>query len=188
MLHPIDIITRNNKITGKLSDPEDATNRGLWHRGVHAIIITPTGDFLVQRRAADAIQHPGMVDIGVGGFVDARETPEHAIIREINEETGLKVTQDQLVFLGTSRYNHNWHFGEKRKISRVVLYNYAVRLHRSISNVAPQSTESEWIGFIPRRSALWLVHHGSIRSIGKLVPIIAYYRKLLKLTTKFIHV
>lgn len=188
MLHPIDIVTRDNKLTGKLSNPDDATDKGLWHRGVHAIIITPTGDILVQRRSAAAIQHPGMIDIGVGGFVDSHETPEHAIIREIKEETGLEVTQDQLLFLGKSRYNHRWQFGNKRKISRVILYNYAIRLHHSVNRLTPQSGESEWIGFIPRRSALWLVHHGSLRRIGRLVPIIAYYRKLLKLTAKFIHI
>lgn len=186
MLHPIDIVTRDNKMTGRQSDPEDATNKGLWHRGVHAIIITPTGDILVQRRAADAIQHPGMVDIGVGGFIDSHETPEHAIIREIKEETGLEVTQDQLVFLGKSRYNHRWHFGNKRKISRAILYNYAVRLPRSVNHLTPGLNESEWVGFIPRRSALWLIHHGSLRRIGRLVPVIAYYRSLLKQTAKFI--
>lgn len=188
MLRPIDIVTRDDKLAGKLSNPDDATNRGLWHRGVHAIIITPVGDILVQKRSKDAIQHPGMIDIGVGGFVDSSETPEHAIIREIKEETGLVVTQDQLVFLSKSRYNHRWRFKNRRKISRVILYNYAVRLSHSINHPAPQSTESEWVGFIPRRSALWLVHKGSLRRIGKLVPIIAYYRNLLKLTSKFIHI
>jgi ADP-ribose pyrophosphatase YjhB (NUDIX family) len=127
-----------------------------------------------------------MVDIGVGGFVDSRESPEQAIIREINEETGLVITQDQLVFLGKSRYNHRWRYKNRQKISRVVLYNYAVRLNQSINQVAPSSDETEWMGFVPQRSALWMVHHGSLRRIGKLVPIIAYYRKLLKLTAKFI--
>lgn len=188
MLHPIDIITRDNKLTGRQSNPDQATDKGLWHRGVHAIIITPTGDVLVQRRSIDAIQHPGMIDIGVGGFVDSNESPEHAIIREIKEETGLDVAQDQLLFLGKSRYNHRWHFKNKRKITRVILYNYAVRLHHSANHLTPQSSEAEWSGFIPYRSALWLVHHGSLRRIGRLVPIIAYYRRLLKQTMKFIRI
>ncbi len=188
MLHPIDIVTRDNKLTGKISSPEEATNHGLWHRGVHAIIIAPNGNVLVQRRSKNAVQYPGMIDIGVGGFVDSHETPEHAIIREIKEETGLNIAQDQLVFLGKRRLNHRWNFRNKRKISRVILYNYAVRLSHSANHLTPQPDESEWVGFIPRRSALWLVHHGSLRRIGQLVPIITYYRNLLKQAAKFIRI
>jgi 8-oxo-dGTP pyrophosphatase MutT (NUDIX family) len=121
MLHPIDIITRNNRRTGRISNPEDASNRGLWHRGVHVIIATPSGQLLVQKRSEDMIQHPGMLDIGVGGFVDSGETPEMAGIREVYEETGIKATTDQLIFLGVTKFNHRWRYKDRQK-SVVRLY------------------------------------------------------------------
>lgn len=188
MLHPIDIITSKNVLTGALSNPEDASNKGLWHRGAHAIILTPSGRMLVQKRALDSIQYPGRIDIGVGGFVDSGETPEETIIREIKEETGLSVTQDQLLFLGTSKQNRRWHYRQQAKISRAIIYSYAVRLPHEQNHLTLQSGEVAWAGFIPRRSALWLLHHGSIQKIGAIMPMLAYYKKTLRAMDRFIHI
>ena len=184
MLHPIDIITRNNRRTGRISDPEDASNRGLWHRGVHVIIATPSGRLLVQKRSEKMIQHPGMLDIGVGGFVDSGETPEMAGIREIYEETGLKATTDQLIFLGVTKTNRHWRYKNRQKISRAFIYSYALRLPSENNDVSPQHEEVSWIGFLPAKSASWLIHQGSLRRFGKLLPTYAYYRKVVYLAKK----
>src|SRR5882757_896616 len=96
MLHPILIIDKDNRPTGKYSNPEDATNHGLWHRGAHVIIFNSAGDVLVQKRSLSSIQHPGMIDIGVGGFVDSDETPEETVVRETMEETGLRIHTEDL--------------------------------------------------------------------------------------------
>jgi 8-oxo-dGTP pyrophosphatase MutT (NUDIX family) len=186
MLDLIDIITKDNRLTGYKTSPDDATNRGAWHRGAHAIIITPTGRVLVQRRSHDSIQFPGRLDIGVGGFVDSGETPEKAILREIKEETGLTVKQNQLIFLGTSRRIYRWDFRRKHKVSRTIIYNYAARLPREHNATKPERDEVEWVGFVPLKSALWLTHHGSIKRLGRIIPLYAYYRQILRQTTKFI--
>ena len=92
----IDIIDRYNRPTGRKSNPEEATNHGYWHRGAHAFLLTPQGRVLVQKRSADAIQRPGLLDIGVGGFVDSDELPEETAIREVKEETGLQIDANDL--------------------------------------------------------------------------------------------
>lgn len=188
MLQPIDVITKKNRLTGELSNPEDATNRGLWHRGAHGILITPSGQVLVQKRALDAIQYPGMVDIGVGGFVDHGETPEEALIREIKEETDLTVHQEQLLFLGTTKYVRRWQFRNRAKTSRSIIYTYAIRLDTDRNAVTPQPGEVAWVGFVPLKSALWLIHRGSIRKLGKLLPLHGYYRRTFRQLLRFIRV
>lgn len=180
MLRPIDIVTRNNQPTGEVSNPEDATNRGLWHRGAHAFIITKSRRVLIQKRPDDALQYPSRLDLGVGGFVDTHETPEQAIIREIAEETGIIVTKEQLTPLGISRYNHRWHTKDRQKISRAILYNFAVILPSDDIVTTPQRDEVSWIGFITYKSALWLAYHGSLKHLGKLAPLTAYYRRYLR--------
>jgi 8-oxo-dGTP pyrophosphatase MutT (NUDIX family) len=188
MLRPIDIIDKNNHLTGKTSNPEDATNHGLWHRGAHAIIITPHGQVLVQRRSADAVLFPSMLDIGVGGFVDSGEAPEQTIIREVKEETGLTITKDQLVFLGTSKRTYRWQFKAKNKISRSIIYSYAVRLNHERNSVSAQKGEVDWVGFVPLKSALWLTHRGSLVQLGQLLPMYTFYRKAMRQTTRFIRI
>ncbi|HJP81130.1 MAG TPA: NUDIX domain-containing protein [Candidatus Saccharimonadales bacterium] len=187
MLRPIDIITRSDRVTGELSDPEDATNRGLWHRGAHGFLLTPGGLVLIQKRSLDQPQYPGLVDIGVGGFVDHGETPEEALIREVKEETGLEVRQDQLLFLGTSKHIRHWKRNGRPKLSRAILYSYAVRLDSDRNAVTPEKGEVAWIGFVPLRTALWLLHRGSLPRLGTLLPMRAYYRRCFKQIARFIH-
>lgn len=177
---PIDIIDRYNHPTGRKSSPEEATNRGYWHRGAHAFLLTPSGRVLVQKRSTDAIQRPGLLDIGVGGFVDSGEFPEETAIREVKEETGLDITANDLIFIGTVRYNHRWKFNQKQKITRAIIYNYAVRLPHEHNYVTVEPGEVEWIGFIPPRSVQWLIRKGSSRRLGRLSPLYAYYRKMVR--------
>ncbi|HEU4715540.1 MAG TPA: NUDIX domain-containing protein [Candidatus Saccharimonadales bacterium] len=175
MLAPIDVVNSFNRPTGRISDPEEANNKGYWHRGAHAFIITPKGRILVQKRGLTTIQRPGMIDIGVGGFVDSGELPEQAAVREIKEETGLDVTPGELIFLGTTRYNHRWKFKNRQKITRAIIYNYAVRLPHEHNHVTPEQGEVEWVGFVPARSAFWLIRHKTSR-LGRLSTMYAYYR------------
>lgn len=60
-----------------------------------AFITNAEGQLLVARRAKDPAQ--GTLDLP-GGFIDLDETAEQAMIREIQEETGLIVTSPQYLF------------------------------------------------------------------------------------------
>jgi 8-oxo-dGTP pyrophosphatase MutT (NUDIX family) len=180
MLHPILIIDKDNHPTGERSDPEDATNKGLWHRGAHVIIFNSNGDVLVQKRSLSSIQHPGMIDIGVGGFVDNDETPEEAVMREALEETGLHIQVKDLIFLGLTKYNHRWRFGSRQKTSRSFIYTYVTTLPKDQNNTISQPGEVEWVKFIPLRMTKQLIAKKTIKSLGRLLPTYAYYAKVLR--------
>lgn len=181
MLHPIDIITKSNRPTNQRSDPEDATNRGLWHRGVHVALYTSNGKILIQKRSLEMISKPGLLEIGVGGFVDSGETPEQAAIREVKEETNIHITEDQLRFIGLTRYNHHWKYGRRQKISRTIIYSYICRLNAAqTSNILPQQGEVERINFIPLRSTQQLIHQHQLKRFGVLSPTYAFYQRIVR--------
>lgn len=180
MLHPIDIINKNNQLTGEISDPEEANNRGLWHRGVHVIIYTPDGKILIQKRSAKMKFHPGVIDIGVGGYVDSGETIETAAVREVHEETGLTIAPDQLKFVGLVRYNHHWKYNARRKINRTIIHNFIYRYPDSKEHFTTQKSEVEWVKFIPLRSVQHLIHRHFLQRLGILSPQYSYYRRLVK--------
>ena len=181
MLHPIDIITKDGHATGRLSDPEEANNKGLWHRGVHVILYTRSGSVLVQKRSLEIIGRPGMLDIGVGGYVDSGETSEQAAIREVKEEANITISLDQLRPIGITRYNHRWKYGKRQKISRMFIYSFACQLEdKQLNDVTPQREEVAWIGFLSLSKAKRLVHFHRLKRLGVLSPTYAYYRKLLQ--------
>lgn len=182
MLHPIDIINKNNQLTGEISNPEEANLQGLWHRGAHVLIYTDDRHILVQKRSHTMKHNPGKLDISVGGFVDSGETPEQAAIREVQEETGLTITSSQLQLVNLTKYNHHWKDGKKQKISRTIIYTYICKLDSKDIPLTPQENEVEWIGFLPLRSAQWLVHKHSLTSLGRLNGMYGYYSKLMRAT------
>ena len=61
-----------------------------------AFILNAKGELLVARRAKDPAK--GTLDLP-GGFVDNNENAEQGMVREIEEETGLKVEADQVKYM-----------------------------------------------------------------------------------------
>jgi len=75
---------------------------GDWHKAFHCWIIRPNGKILLQLRCKDKSTHPNLLDISAAGHLSAGETPEDGI-REIEEELGIKISQEQLTFIGKNK-------------------------------------------------------------------------------------
>ena len=61
-----------------------------------AVIVNEKDELLVGTRVNEPAK--GTYDL-VGGFMDLGETAEQAMIREIEEESGIKVSESQLRYL-----------------------------------------------------------------------------------------
>lgn len=113
-----DIVDENNNLTGKTEEREIVHSTGLWHREVAVWVINEKGELLLQKRSANKKQAPNKWAL-CAGHIDAGETPENSIVREIQEEIGLKVTIDNLepigvikkeMNLGNGQYNNNFQY------------------------------------------------------------------------------
>ena len=96
-------------------------------------LIERDGLFLVLRRAHEP--YAGAWDMA-GGFVEPGEHPEHALLREIAEETQLHVELDGLVGVYTSRYGEGRHTVDIAFACRVVGGELAI---------SDEKSESRWI-------------------------------------------
>lgn len=76
---------------------------GAWHSSIHAYIINNKNEILLQLRTADKDIYPSVWDISVGGHVDANEESIKTACREIKEELGIKVKQNELTYLCTTK-------------------------------------------------------------------------------------
>lgn len=75
----------------------------MWHRVVQCWIVGKTEEGVrvyLQRRSFEKMSHPGRYDVTSGGHVSAGEEPEEAVLRETEEETGIRLNPDKLLSLG----------------------------------------------------------------------------------------
>ena len=104
------LISKHNKMHGELLDvcDEDGANTGnieprskvhdlgLWHRVVCVWILkTSTGRLLLQRRSNKVSSHCGKWICSASGHVAHGESLKRAAVREIEEELGLKIDEEE---------------------------------------------------------------------------------------------
>lgn len=165
--------------TGEVMNIDDATRQGLWHQGAHVVIIAGEDHVLLQRRSPHAIQWPGALELSIGGFVDAGETPSQTIIRETLEESGIQLSPNDLLLIDrramTVRYRKD---GEKR-VSRTVLSSYIACIPH-VPQLIQEESEVAKSRFITLKTTRRLVRWGRVRGVGRLMAPRSYHRMLMR--------
>ena len=95
----LNIVNEDDEIIG-VASREDIHRQGLRHREIHVIFITPKNEIIFQHRAKDKDTYPDLLDATVGGHVEIGQSYEEAVIKETEEETGLKLKISDLKFVG----------------------------------------------------------------------------------------
>lgn len=94
----IDICDENGKITGKTGTIDELHKFGRWHKVVGIIIYDSNKNILMQQRALSEKSDPGKWDIAAAGHINSGETSIEGIQRELFEEIGLKLQENQIKF------------------------------------------------------------------------------------------
>ncbi len=95
----IDIFDENNNSIGETKEKEQAHEDGNFHRTAHIWIMNDKKELLIQKRSATKKSHPNCWDISGAGHIKAGETVIEGVIRELNEELGIKVNKSDLKFI-----------------------------------------------------------------------------------------
>jgi isopentenyldiphosphate isomerase len=83
----LDIVDENDKVIG--SQPRGVVhNSKMWHRGIHAFMFDPEGNFIIQKRSSKKDKSPGLLDC-LSGHVKSGSTYEDAVKEELEEEVKL---------------------------------------------------------------------------------------------------
>jgi isopentenyl-diphosphate delta-isomerase type 1 len=62
----------------------------LWHRGIHVFVFNNKGELLVQLRSPIKDKYPNTYDCSVSAQVSFGEEYEKTVLRELEEELGIK--------------------------------------------------------------------------------------------------
>jgi len=141
----IDICDEKNNLLGIQKEKSVAHKEGLWHRASHIWIYNKKGEILLQLRAKNKSLFPGVWDVSVGGHISAGEDPLTTALREVEEEIGLVVKEEDLEF---------WEIRTQNLVSgdlknNEFMYVYLVEFNGDISGLKLQKEEVEKIAFIP---------------------------------------
>lgn len=160
----IDILNDQGEKTGKTCLKSEAHKKGIFHASVHIWIFDKNKNVLIQKRAADKDTFPNFWDISVAGHISAGEKPLSAALREVEEEIGLIVTEEQLCFIGTVKIRTQHH---TNLIDNELHYIYMCEVDFKISLLKIQKEEVSIIKKLPLKQLINSLDLGTINFVAR---------------------
>lgn len=119
----LNIIDNDGKIIG-IEKRENIHGKGLLHMEVHVWFVTPQREIIFQHRSKTKDTYPDLLDATVGGHVEIGSTYLETAIKETKEETGLKLSNNDLTLIKTIKTSSNDHVtGKINNTLRAVYYH-----------------------------------------------------------------
>ena len=112
------VVDEDDNVVGKAPYSKVIAGK-LITRGSNIIILNSLGKMFVHKRNRNLTIYGGMWDVKVGGSVGYPESYEEAAVRELREETGININEDELDFLFSTKYRSKIH-NVNRKVFRII--------------------------------------------------------------------
>lgn len=132
---------------------------GLWHKTVHCWFLLNDETILFSLRGASLKDNPSKLYTTVSGHIDADDTPEETVIREVREEIGYHALDkyddmlgEGLIFKEVTKYEGSFSlpsgdiFNDKVFVNH---YRYIIPREK-LSQINLLSDEVDYIVLIPR--------------------------------------
>lgn len=93
-------VDANNQVIGSIARKVAHETPGVYYRTVYVLVINEKDEVLIQKRSATKDLYPNCWDLSVGGHVNFGKTYPEIAAREVGEELGLNVTEEDLMLKG----------------------------------------------------------------------------------------
>ena len=87
-------------------------NPGVYHKPVWIWVVNENKKILLQQRSMKKKNFPGVIDAAATGHVDAGEPIIKGAKREVEEELGIVVKDENIAFLGEFLAQQTWEIGQ----------------------------------------------------------------------------
>ena len=105
------LVDEEGHVIGSATRGECHNGSKLLHPVVHLHVFNSKGEVYLQKRPEWKDIQPGKWDTSVGGHLDAGETPEQALVREVRDTQLLADLSDECLFRGLSIVQMTTHTG-----------------------------------------------------------------------------
>ncbi|MBR9704389.1 NUDIX domain-containing protein [Candidatus Pacearchaeota archaeon] len=139
----VNIYDENNKFLNK-DTLDNAHKLGLWHRSAHMWIYNDKGELLIQLRQKDMNFYPDKWDLSSAGHIDSNETLREGALREVFEELGLDLKENDLTLYRIMKRILNY----PGIINPEFCYIYLIKLNINLSEIKIQDYELQDVKFI----------------------------------------
>lgn len=95
------MLDEKGNLTGEVATRNEVHSKGLWHRIIVVAVIDQEGHILMQQRAKIVETNPLKWDVTSAGHIQSGQTSKEAAIREVSEEVGLNINEEDLKYLLT---------------------------------------------------------------------------------------
>lgn len=109
-----------------------------WHRAAHIWVVNAKGQMLVQKRSELKDSAPGVWEPCIGGHIGPGDDYFDGAVKELHEETGLKIAKNKLKLVKIYQDQ------EFREFRAVFLYKTNVPASKIVREVA-EVDEVKWI-------------------------------------------
>lgn len=176
----IDILTKEGFETGKICLKSEIHSKGHFHNTAHVWFYTQKGEILLAQRDANKTLYPLLWDVSVAGHIDAGESVEQGAIREVKEEIGLTLIENDLHKIGVFECFQSY---ENGIVDNEFHHTYLVELKVNLNQLSPQKGEVEALKLVTLEEFKIILN--SIGNNNHLVPSNkAYYEYVLEAIIK----
>lgn len=152
------VYDKNGKFLRTIDKSQEKSLTDEFLHGVTCFVINEKGEVLMEVRANTELT-PGKVDL-VSGHVDGEETPTQTVIRELNEEVGIK-NIDSSQIRRVSELAKPLGFESKGKIRRFFIDFYCLKTKKHHFTIQPEEVES--LKWIPMEEAFEMIKSGKTK-------------------------
>ncbi len=122
----LDVVTEKGEVIKVLPRSRIHGDPSLLHRVVHVLVFNDKEELLLQKRAMSKDVAPGKWDTSVGGHVNAGESLEEAVMREMEEELGINEGMPEYLY----SYIHSNPFETELVYTYKCVYDYEINFQQ----------------------------------------------------------